>query len=213
MTQTVVRLCANSGEMAQRFYSGRGPGVSLQDKKSTDFRELAARIGLGTPELYGGRLDGQEPLSSGPSDAEGGSIILQADGPNWDPEQDARDAEPENLLEAMVLECWQRAQLQQTLAVPGSSAAAPSDRVASELDALLVRLVRRAAWGGDRRRGTARIELGSGELAGAALTVTASDGEVAVDLELPPGHSAEHWQQRLTQRLRERGFNARVEAR
>lgn len=75
-----------------------------------------------------------------------------------------------------------------------------------ELDQLLRDLVRRAAWGGDRRRGTARIELGAGELAGATLLVEADANDLRIDLELPAGVPAEPWRQRLAARLSERGF-------
>jgi hypothetical protein len=78
-----------------------------------------------------------------------------------------------------------------------------------ELDQLLRDLVRRAAWGGDRRRGTARIEVGAGELAGATLLVEADANDLRIDLELPAGVLAEPWRERLAARLSERGFAVR----
>ncbi|HEY0464239.1 MAG TPA: hypothetical protein VGC79_08525 [Polyangiaceae bacterium] len=79
-----------------------------------------------------------------------------------------------------------------------------------DLQNLLSGLARRAAWGGDRRKGSARIELSEGALAGATLVVHAEQRCVSVELELPPGVVASDWQQRIAGRLEERGFAARV---
>jgi hypothetical protein len=68
------------------------------------------------------------------------------------------------------------------------------------------RLVRRVAWGGDARRGTARIEIGAGEWAGAAIVVHAVERQVAVEIELPPGARLEAWRERIAERLSERGI-------
>jgi hypothetical protein len=79
-----------------------------------------------------------------------------------------------------------------------------------DLQNLLIGLARRAAWGGDRRKGSARIELTEGALAGATLVVHAEQRTVSVELELPAGMAAHGWQQRITERLEGRGFAARV---
>jgi hypothetical protein len=78
-----------------------------------------------------------------------------------------------------------------------------------ELEMLLSRLVKRAAWGGDGRKGTARLELGAGPLEGATLLVHAEDGELSIDLELPPGAATEEWRDRLLARLAARGLTVR----
>jgi hypothetical protein len=80
----------------------------------------------------------------------------------------------------------------------------------ADLQQLLTGLARRVAWGGDRRRGTARIELSEGALAGATLVVHTEQREVSVELELPAGAGAQGWEARLTERLEGRGFSARV---
>ena len=79
-----------------------------------------------------------------------------------------------------------------------------------DLQNLLTGLARRTAWGGDRRKGSARIELSVGSLAGATLVVHTEQRSVRVELELPPGLAAPGWQQRITERLEARGFAARV---
>jgi len=79
-----------------------------------------------------------------------------------------------------------------------------------DLQNLVAGLARRAAWGGDRRKGSARIELSEGALAGATLVVHTEQRSVSVELELPPGGSAGGWQQRIARRLEERGFVANV---
>ncbi|MEO6603770.1 MAG: hypothetical protein ABIQ16_28055 [Polyangiaceae bacterium] len=66
------------------------------------------------------------------------------------------------------------------------------------------------AWGGDRRKGTARIELSEGALAGATLIVHTEQREVSVELELPAGAVKQGWETRLRQRLEGKGFSARV---
>ena len=73
---------------------------------------------------------------------------------------------------------------------------------ASSLEDLLPAFVRRVAWSGDGRRGTMRLELGAGELAGATLLVHADAGRVRVELSLPPGGGdASGWRERIQQRL------------
>ncbi len=94
-----------------------------------------------------------------------------------------------------------------------ASASAPAPTVlpeAAELQQLLSGLARRVAWGGDRRKGSARIELSEGTLAGATLVVHTEQRSVSVELELPSGTRAQGWEARLTQRLEARGFSARV---
>ena len=71
---------------------------------------------------------------------------------------------------------------------------------------LWCRLVRRVAWGGDRHRATARIEIGEGEWAGVAIVVHAVERQVSVVLELPPGARPAGWRERIAGRLRERGL-------
>jgi len=92
----------------------------------------------------------------------------------------------------------------------GACSASPALPLREDLQNLLTGLVRRAAWGGDRRKGTARIELSEGSLAGATLVVHAEQRSVSVELELPPGMATQGWQQRIAARLEARGFAARV---
>jgi hypothetical protein len=66
---------------------------------------------------------------------------------------------------------------------------------------LMARLVRRIAWSGNARSGSARLELGAGELEGATLTIHADDGIVRVAIELPPGVDGAAWKERISGRL------------
>jgi hypothetical protein len=68
-------------------------------------------------------------------------------------------------------------------------------------------LVRKAAWSGDARRGSVRLELGSGALAGATVVVRADDGRVRVRLTGPPGADLGGWRARIAQRLAARGLD------
>jgi hypothetical protein len=95
----------------------------------------------------------------------------------------------------------------------GGPAAPPSALpLREDLQNLINGLARRVAWGGDRRKGSARIELSEGPLAGATLIVHTEQRSVRVELELPEGSGlAADWQQRIQDRLEERGFSARVQ--
>jgi hypothetical protein len=79
-------------------------------------------------------------------------------------------------------------------------------RVRSSLEDLLPALVRRVAWSGDGRRGTVRLELGAGELAGATLLIHADEGRVRLQLSVPPGASSSGWSARIAERLAARGL-------
>lgn len=92
-------------------------------------------------------------------------------------------------------------------AAPDHAALPPA--LLPEIEQLLGRLVRRAAFGGDGRRGTARLEIGAGALAGATLLVQADAGELTIDVDLPPGAAAEEWRARLADRLAARGLAVR----
>ena len=92
-----------------------------------------------------------------------------------------------------------------TLASPAAPAAAPAPAAAS-LEELLPALVRRIAWAGDRHRGSVRLELGAGELAGATLLVHADGGRVQVQMSTPAGVDTAAWRSRITRRLAARGI-------
>jgi hypothetical protein len=99
------------------------------------------------------------------------------------------------------------------LASAGFGAAAPvtpeaAPRALASLEHLVPALVRRVAWSGDARRGTARLEIGAGELAGSTLLVHADEGRVQVHLSVPPGVDAASWQRRITERLASRNISA-----
>jgi hypothetical protein len=83
----------------------------------------------------------------------------------------------------------------------------PVAPVAAHLAELVTRLVRRVAWGGDGRRGTVRLEIGDGELAGATVVVTSVARTISVELELPPGVCPEAWRERISKRLTARGLD------
>ncbi|HTQ43398.1 MAG TPA: hypothetical protein VMI75_11625 [Polyangiaceae bacterium] len=90
----------------------------------------------------------------------------------------------------------------------GSSAAPPAPAggpARTSLEDLLPALVRRVAWSGDGRRGTVRLELGSGSLAGAELVVHADDGHVRVHLRAPAGVDLGPLRERIAARLAARG--------
>ncbi len=89
---------------------------------------------------------------------------------------------------------------------PPADAPAAAQAHAS-LEELLPALVRRVAWSGDGKRGTVRMELGAGELAGATLLVSSDAGRVRVELNAPPGTDVTAWKDRLRARLESRGLS------
>lgn len=93
-------------------------------------------------------------------------------------------------------------------AVSAGGQVAPSSVPPASLEELIPVLVRRIAWTGDRHRGSVRLELGAGELAGATLLVHADGGRVRVHIDAPPGADTLAWQHRISQRLASRGVLA-----
>lgn len=85
-----------------------------------------------------------------------------------------------------------------------SAAAQTNARVS--LEDLVPELVKKIAWSGDAKRGTVRMELGAGDLAGSTLTVSAENGRVSVHVSTPPGTDTAAWRDRLASRLESRGL-------
>ncbi|HSQ64006.1 MAG TPA: hypothetical protein VLM85_12360, partial [Polyangiaceae bacterium] len=75
------------------------------------------------------------------------------------------------------------------------------------MEELLPALVKKIAWSGDAQRGTVRMELGAGELAGATLMVSSEGGRVRVQLHAPPGTDVASWRERLRGRLEAKGLS------
>ena len=89
---------------------------------------------------------------------------------------------------------------------PADPAAAPLANARVSLEDLVPQLVKKIAWSGDAQRGTVRMELGAGELAGATLTVSAEHGRVSVRVDTPPGTDTAAWRERLASRLAAKGI-------
>jgi hypothetical protein len=80
-------------------------------------------------------------------------------------------------------------------------------RVLPEIETRIVEeVVRRVAWGGDRRRGVARIEL-DGEYRGTTVWLESDGRTVELSVELAPGLDARALPERLLGRLRGRGLD------
>jgi hypothetical protein len=113
---------------------------------------------------------------------------------------DSFDHLPRHLASPSDLAAW----LSCATSPPGTLAAGASDvavRAGASLEKLLPALVRRVAWSSDGKRGTARLEIGSGDLAGATLLVHADAGRIRVRLDAPPGVDVHSWRERIVQRL------------
>jgi hypothetical protein len=124
-----------------------------------------------------------------------------------DAEKRGRHHESEELDPSMR----QTAQLAPPLGTMTSNAESETSKLASQtrvsLEDLVPQLVKKIAWSGDAQRGTVRMELGAGELAGATLTVSADAGRVSVHVQTPPGTDVAAWRDRLTARLEGRGLS------
>lgn len=88
--------------------------------------------------------------------------------------------------------------------LPGLPASVDAARAPISLEDLLPAFVRRIAWSGDGKRGTVRLEIGAGELAGGTLLVAAEGGRVQVHLTVPAGVDPAAWQARIRRRLESR---------
>lgn len=89
---------------------------------------------------------------------------------------------------------------------PSPATESPSQRGAAWVDLLAAELVRAVAWGGDRRRGAARLELGGSRFGGTCVVVQADGREVTLELEAPPHVDAAELGARLRERLERRGL-------
>jgi hypothetical protein len=88
-------------------------------------------------------------------------------------------------------------------AAPHPEAAAFA-RAQASLEDVLPAIVKRIAWSGDGRKGSLRLELGAGALAGGTLIVHADEGRVKVELQAPSGTDTAAWRDRIAARLEER---------
>jgi hypothetical protein len=91
-------------------------------------------------------------------------------------------------------------------AVPEGTSGVPAGSVWESL--LIGEVVRRVSWGGDRRRGLARIEL-AGALEGTCILVEGEGREVAVEIALAPGAEPGDLCERLAARFARRGLTVR----
>ena len=74
------------------------------------------------------------------------------------------------------------------------------------IEQLAPQLLRKMAWSGDGKRGAARLEVGSGSLAGAVLTLEADGRDVALHIDGVAPHVEQHLRRRLESGLGARGF-------
>jgi hypothetical protein len=72
--------------------------------------------------------------------------------------------------------------------------------------ALVQEVVRRVSWGGDRRRGVARIEL-DGAFSGTTVWVRGEGRSVELEVSFGPGLESDGLAERLLRRLQARGLD------
>jgi len=114
---------------------------------------------------------------------------------------------PDESLDPVVRQAAQMAPPVVNPITPPPAEAPTETRARSSLEELLPALVRKVAWSGDGRRGTVRLELGSGALSGAELLVESNEGQVRVRLRAPAGVDLGAWRTRVGRRLAARGLD------
>jgi hypothetical protein len=88
---------------------------------------------------------------------------------------------------------------------PSTGTAPAEAQTHASMESMLPEMVRKIAWSGDGKRGSMRLELGAGALAGGTLVVHADEGRVRVELNAPTGTDVDAWKTRLEERLERRG--------
>lgn len=87
---------------------------------------------------------------------------------------------------------------------PSPSLSAPVPTGAPLIDPFSV--LRSIAWGGDRRRGAARLELAGAHHAGTTVLIESDGGALSLSLEAPPGVDVHALADRLRARLERKGL-------
>ena len=149
-----------------------------------------------------------KPVTAGPAAKPQTTALPQAViGVHAEPEKRNRHAHGGDDLDPVARQAAQLAPPQTTMApVEREAAAAAQTNARVSLEELVPQLVKKIAWSGDAQRGTVRMELGAGDLAGGTLTVSAENGRVSVHVAAPPGTDANEWKSRIANRLAARGI-------
>ena len=200
-----------SVKSGQPISSGAARQATNLSNKSNAFRELAAK-GHKTP--LGGGLVGRpvaaaEQIGKREESEPRQAPPLQSQGPGPGP----AESERESAASSDANPSWQPGALDPLAlfgAGPLSGTSLPVASAPPGLDPLVGELLRSIAWAGDRRRGTARIELGAGRYRGTTLRVDVVGDALHIDLEAPAGVDAAELGARLSERFEARGL--RVES-
>jgi hypothetical protein len=190
------------GPKAQR---AAHPGVAELRREFHGFRELiqrlrAAAAGSGEPgeQRLPAAPEGSRPRGSP------GSAAPDPEPPRQVSSEDGGAPEPEPApLEPLGLLLGSFAGFEAQSVVPSAEPAGLiPDRLVSEV-------VRAIAWGGNQRRGVARIELGGERYAGTRLVVEVDGSELSLRVDAPAGVDSEELRSRLAERFLRRGLTLR----
>lgn len=104
--------------------------------------------------------------------------------------------------------------LELSLSVPSALSPPPSLPEAAQagpawIEPMVSEVIRSLAWGGDRRRGAARLAVGGRQFGGTNIVVHAEGNEVSLELAAPAGVDAAELAERLRERLERRGLVVR----
>lgn len=196
MTQIPVRGVAGLSAQVQP--------IPKQAKFNRDFESFRAVLQPrgGTPPGAGAPGDSGPPLLSegGKPRERPGSEALDAETPRRVRDDSDRAPEPEpSPLEPLAVLLGSFAGTERRSLEP---AGAIPDQLVSDV-------VRSIAWGGNQRRGAARIELGGERYGGTRLVVEVDGDQLWLRVDAPPGVDAEELRTRLGERFARRGLSLR----
>ncbi len=169
--------------------AGAGPGAVVREGVDRDGPLAERAVPEGPRALGPNREEPGWPAVESPADF--------GEGPRRAPEREPAGGEP--LGVPMPLE---------PALLLASAGGGPPTRGAGGADGSL-RGVRRMAWGGDGRRGVARLEIAVGPLAGAEILVEVVGCEVEVSISAPLDPVKPDLAERLRARLGDRGLTLR----
>ncbi len=114
----------------------------------------------------------------------------------------------ERLAVSLAPPCW--APAPPAPAAPAAPVATASTLAAggrASLEDLFGAGIRRVAWAGDARRGTARVEMGEGVLEGAVVMVHAEGPRVSIEVSGSESAQTSAWAERVRSRLAAKGVD------
>ena len=188
-TSAAQGVFSRQGNLSNKCFKFKELTISfrsiLHSKPRTETAQASRPPGGREPEITadsGPRLPGRQDLAT--------------------PEREGRPIDPLELTLAPVPDPHRAPVRELSSVEPGARSPLKGPALES---ALVEHVVRRVVWGGDRRRGVARLEL-DGDFAGTTIWVRGEGRALELEVLLGPGLRSEALPERLLGRLRARGL-------